>query len=145
MLVVDEAQLIESSAAFETLRLLMNFQPDNRPAMTLLLVGQPGLLSTLSRIPQLEERLGVKCLLRPFNEEETAAYVSHRLRVAGAAQPIFDAESLTALQGLTHGIARRINRLCDLALLIGFAEERRTITADHVEAVCEELVTVVPE
>ena len=96
-------------------------------------------------MPQLEERLGVKCLLRPFNEEETAAYVSHRLRVAGALQPIFDAESLTALHALTHGIARRINRLCDLALLIGYAEERRTITAEHVEAVCEELVTVVPE
>jgi general secretion pathway protein A len=71
--------------------------------------------------------------------------VSHRLRVAGAVQPIFDAESLTALHGLTHGIARRINRLCDLALLIGYAEERRTITAEHLEAVCEELVTVVPE
>ncbi len=145
VLVVDEAQLLDNGQALEALRLLTNFQSDNQPGLTLLLVGQPGLLSTLSRIPQLEERLGVKCLLRPFNEEETAAYVSHRLRVAGALQPIFDAESLTALHGLTHGIARRINRLCDLALLIGYAEERKTITADHLEAVCEELVTVVPE
>ncbi len=145
VLVIDEAQLLDNNHTLEALRLLLNFQPDNQPGLTLLLVGQPGLLSTLSRIPQLEERLGVKCLLRPFNEEETAAYVSHRLRVAGAVQPIFDAESLTALHGLTHGIARQINRLCDLALLIGYAEERRIITAEHVEAVCEELVTVVPE
>ena len=87
----------------------------------------------------------MKCLLRPFNEEETAAYVNHRLRMAGAVQPIFEPEALDALHDLTHGIARRINRLCDLALLIGFAEERGTITADQIEAVCEELVTVVPE
>ncbi len=145
VLVIDEAQLLDNGNTLETLRLLLNFQPDNQPGLTLLLVGEPGLLSTLSRIPTLEERLGVKCLLRPFNEEETAAYVSHRLRVAGALRPIFEPESLTALHGLTHGIARGINRLCDLALLIGFAEERRTITADHVEAVCQELVTVVPE
>ena len=52
---------------------------------------------------------------------------------------------MLALHDLTHGIARQINRLCDLALLIGFAEERQTLSADHVEAVCEELVTVVPE
>ncbi len=90
VLVIDEAHLIDSGHTLEALRLLMNFQPDNQPAMTLLLVGQPGLLSTLRRMTQLEERLGVKCLLRPFHEEETAAYVSHRLRAAGCLQPIFE-------------------------------------------------------
>ncbi len=80
VLAIDEAHLIETAHTLEALRLLLNFQPDNRPAMTLLLVGQPGLLATLRRMTHLEERLGVKCLLRPFNEEETAAYVSHRLR-----------------------------------------------------------------
>ncbi len=145
VLVIDEAQLLDNGHTLEALRLLMNFQPDRQPGLTLLLAGQPALLTTLARIPQLEERLGVKCLLRPFNEEETAAYVNHRLRMAGDVQPIFEPEALTALHDLTHGIARRINRLCDLALLIGFAEERGTITADQIEAVCEELVTVVPE
>ena len=145
VLVVDEAHLIESGHTLEALRLLLNFQSDNQPAMTLLLVGQPALLSTLRRMTQLEERLGVKCLLRPFNEEETAAYVSHRLRAAGCLQPIFEPGALVALHDLTHGVARSINRLCDLSLLIGFAEERQTITGEHLEAVCEELVTVAPE
>ncbi len=48
-------------------------------------------------------------------------------------------------RALTHGVARQINRLCDLSLLIGFAEERQTITAAHFESVCQELVAVVPE
>jgi len=145
VLVVDEAHLLDNGHTLESLRLLLNFQSDNRAGLTLLLAGQPGLLATLTRMPQLEERLGVKCLLRPYSEEETAAYVSHRLRVAGAREPIFEADAFPALHALTHGIARRINRLCDLSLLIGFAEERRTLNAEHVESVCQELVTVTPE
>ena len=95
-------------------------------------------------MPPWEERLGVKCLLRPFNESETAAYVEHRLRVAGARRTIIEPDAVATLHELTHGIARQINRLCDLALLIGFAEERRTLSADHFESVCRELVAVAP-
>ena len=84
VLVIDEAHLLDSVHTFEALRLLLNFEPGGTPALTLLLVGQPAILPTLDRMPQWEERLGVKCLLRPFSESETAAYVEHRLRVAGA-------------------------------------------------------------
>jgi general secretion pathway protein A len=96
-------------------------------------------------MPQWEERLGVKCLLRPFNEAEAAAYVEHRLRVAGATRSIIDPDAFPTLYTLTHGIARRMNRLCDLALLVGFAEELPTLNAEHFEAVCHELVAVAPE
>ena len=145
VLVVDEAHLLQDAQTFEALRLLLNFQTDGQPGLTLLLVGQPGILPQLARMPQWEERLAVKCLLRPFNEAETAAYVDHRLRVAGAERQIFEPEAYTALQELTHGVARQINRLCDLALLIGFAEERALISAEQIEAVCQELLAVTPE
>ncbi len=145
VIIVDEAHLLESVRTFETLRLLLNFEPGGTPALTLLLVGEPAILPILDRMPQWEERLGVKCLLRPFSEPETAAYVEHRLRVAGAVRSIVDPDALPTLHSLTHGIARRINRLCDLALLIGFAEERQTLDAGHFEAVCRELVAVAPE
>lgn len=145
IIIIDEAHLLDSVHTFEALRLLLNFQPGGASALTLLLVGEPAILPALDRMPQWEERLGVKCLLRPFNEAETAAYVEHRLRVAGAVRSIVEPSALPALHALTHGIARRINRLCDLALLIGFAEERRTLGASHFEAVCHELVAVAPE
>jgi general secretion pathway protein A len=124
---------------------LLNFEWNGRPGMTLLLVGQTGLLPMLDRVPQLEERLGVKCLLRTFRESETAEYVAHRLQLAGANQPIFEEDALPALHNLTQGVARRINRLCDLALLIGYAEEWPSISAGHLESVSQELVAVVPE
>jgi general secretion pathway protein A len=145
VVVIDEAHLLESSAMLETLRMLLNFGSDGQPGMTLLLVGQPGILPLLDRTPQLEERLGVKCLLRPFTANETGEYVNHRLQVAGATEPIVATEAVPTLFELTHGIARQVNRLCDLGLLVGFAEEQQTLSASHFEDVCRELVAVVPD
>jgi general secretion pathway protein A len=145
VIVIDEAQLLVDSEALETLRLLTNFEVDDKPALTLLLVGGPQLLPALERLPGLEARLGVKCLLRPFNLEETVSYVSHRMTTAGATHEIFAAEALAALHQLTAGNPRRINRLCDLALLVGYAEEQVRINAPQIEAVSNELVTIAPE
>jgi general secretion pathway protein A len=142
---IDEAHLLVECEALDTLRLLLNLEGGAKPALTLLLVGQPQLLPALERLPALEARLGVKCLLRPFNLEETVSYVSHRLTAAGATQEIFTSEALATLYQLTGGNPRRINRLCDLALLIGYAEEQVRINAHQIEAVCNELVTVTPE
>ena len=81
----------------EALRLLLNFEPDGAPGMTLLLVGQPSILPTINRMPSWEERLGVKCLLRPFHPPETAGYAEHRLRVAGADRSIIEPAAFPAL------------------------------------------------
>ena len=136
---IDDAQLIDGYRAFETLRLLLNFEVGGRPALTLLLVGQPKLLPILERMPQLDPRLGAKCLLRPFTLEETMSYVEHRLIAAGAKRPIFETAALELTFELTQGVPRRINRLCDLALLIGFADERTAIGPAQIEAVAQEL------
>ncbi|MEN6459413.1 MAG: AAA family ATPase [Thermoguttaceae bacterium] len=142
---IDEVQLVHDPETFEALRLLLNFEPSGTPALTLLLIGQPSILPTINRMPQWEERLAVKCLLRPFGESETESYVEHRLRAAGAQRSIVEPDAVPTLQELTHGIARQINRLCDLALLIGYAEEQQTLGAGHFEAVCRELVAVTPD
>lgn len=136
---IDDAQLLEGRRTFEALRLLLNFEVDGRPAMTLLLVGQPSLLPTLERLPQFDERLGAKCLLRPFSIDETVSYVQHRLAAAGSRQPIFEDAALELLYDLTLGVPRRINRLCDLSLLIGFADERPAISKAQIQAVAQEL------
>ena len=142
---IDEAHLLEGSKTFEALRLLLNFETSAKPGLTLLLVGQPVLLPMLGRMPHLDERLGVKCLLRPFTVEETMSYIEHRLAVAGSTKSIFAQPALEAIHRHTQGLPRRINRLCDLALLIGFAEELKVIGASQIEAVAGELVAVAPE
>lgn len=145
ILVIDEAHLLVDHRTLETLRLLLNFETERGFAVTLLLCGQPMLLPALDRMPTFEERFGVKCLLRPFRVEETLSYVQHRLQAAGAQREIFQQAALEAVHELSAGIPRRINRLCDLSLLVGFAEERGEITADHIAAVHGELVAVTPE
>ncbi len=145
LIVVDEAHLLEDQRTLETLRLLLNFETEYGFSATLLLVGQPKLLPTLDRMPHFEERLGVKCLLRPFSIEETLSYVQHRMQTAGARREVFLPSSLETIHELSGGAPRRINRLCDLALLVGFAEERHEITPDHVASVHGELVAVTPE
>ena len=123
----------------------MNIEAGGRTAMTQLWVGQPELLVHLERMVDLEERLSVKSILRSFSIEETISYIAHRMDAAGAEDEVFDQTAQEAVHELSSGVARRINRLCDLSLLVGFAEQRDRITAEQVEAVSGELVAVRPE
>jgi general secretion pathway protein A len=142
VIVIDEAHLIEDPHVFQALRLLLNFQQQNGVSFTLILSGQRDLLSRVHRMPQLEERIGVKCLLRPLSYDETLAYITHRLQVAGSQQAMFEPQALDAIFELSGGIPRKINRLCDLALLVGYADGSASLSAEQLEAVSEELTAV---
>ncbi len=147
VIVVDEAHLLEDSGLLETLRLLLNLQvvgiqADGQAAFTLLLLGQTSLLSAMQRHATLDERLDMKMLLQPFTAEETAAYINHRLEAAGATREIFAPDALQTAHQLTGGIPRQLNRLCDLALVVGFAARQHTIDGAQLHSVSEELVTV---
>ena len=87
----------------------------------------------------------MKCILRAFTLEESASYIGHRLQAAGGEHSMFTNEAMDAIHRLSGGIPRRINRLCELALLVGYAEQRDSIDVDQVEGVAEELLTIAPE
>jgi type II secretory pathway predicted ATPase ExeA len=142
---IDEAHLIEDVAVFQALRLLLNLLPQQRTPLSLLFVGQPELINIIRRIGPLEERLAFSCILRPLTFEETEGYVMHRIEAAGNRRRIFSQDALESLFELSSGIPRRINRICDLALLVGYADDATTIGAEQIEAVCEELTTAVAD
>lgn len=142
LLVIEEAHLLEDSGLLETIRLLTNFTYGGSPAMTMLLVGQMGLLSSIARWPTLDERLAVKTLLKPLTADETAGYVRKRLAAAGSTRELFDREAITRIHALSGGSPRRINRLCDLALVVGYAGGVSHIRAEELDSVHRELVTV---
>lgn len=145
VIIVDEAHLVDDLQVFQALRLLLNFQRNQRHQFSLIFVGQRELLQTIRRLGQLEERLSVKCLLRALTADETADYVARRLKAAGAEREIFEPAAMQPLYELSAGVPRRINRLCDMALLVGFADESEKISPEQIEAVAEELVTVATE
>lgn len=147
VLIVDEAHLLEQHGLLEPLRLLLNVAASQSPgesAWTLVLTGQPTLLSHVERYHPLDERLAVKCMLHRLLPEETFSYIQHRIRaVGGNAQSIFEEEAFERLHQFSQGIPRRINRLCDLALMVGFAEERHIISAAVIDSVHSDLAAPV--
>jgi type II secretory pathway predicted ATPase ExeA len=140
VIVIDEAHLLRELRALETIRLLLNFEHNALPLATFLLVGQTSLVMDTQRLPALDERLAVKCMLARLSLEETSGYIQHRLAAAGAKRALFERRAVETIFELTSGIPRRINRLCDLALLVGYGEELKTISAPHIEAIHDELL-----
>lgn len=139
VIVIDEAHLLEDVGTLETVRLLLNLQRDGAALVTLVLIGQGPLLSTLTRTPRLEERLDISAIVDPLSAGETHEYVQHRIHAAGAQDPIFTSGAVDTLHQLAHGIPRRINRLGDLALLVGYAGGVTQVDTDLIHSVANEL------
>ena len=141
VLIIDEAQLIPGKETFEEIRLLTNFQLDDRNLLAVVLIGQTELKTRLAKRPYraLRQRIGLQYHLGPLDEQETGEYVAHRLRVAGREAPLFDEEAIAALYYYSDGIPRLINVLAGNALLEGFGRDAATIIGEIVENVAEEM------
>jgi len=139
ILVIDNVHVFQHHKNWDVLRNLMTIALDGQPAWTVILLGHPLVLPILEQLPHVEELLAIKSFLRPLTLEETRDYVEHCLRQAGATGAIFTPEALEQVADLSGGIPRRINRLCDLALLVAYAEKSTRVHAHHVEAVFDEL------
>lgn len=143
LIIVDESHLLEDAGLFEPLRLLLNLTgPGGQPLFTLLFVGQPTLVPMVQRHAPLDERIDVKAMLPHLTPAETAGYLDARLAAAGASRPIFSQPAKTEVHRLTGGVPRRINRLCDLALLVAYAEGLPNVEPAQLRAVSDELVTL---
>ena len=142
VIAIDEAHLLSSVQSLEAIRLLMNFEHQGQPLATFLLAGQTNLVLAVRRLGALDERVAVTCVLTRLTAAETASYIRHRLTAAGSRRTIFDESAVQTIYELTNGIPRRINRLCDLALLVGYGEELSTLAAPHIESIHQELIGV---
>lgn len=138
VILIDEAQIIKNKETFEELRLILNFQLNNKFLITLVLIGQPELLNKVKAIPQLEQRLGIKYHLTALDRKETEEYIKHRLSVAGAKSEIFTAEAIQAIYDYSQGLPRKINNICDMGLLIGFGKEAKEIDGELIERIASD-------
>lgn len=135
VVVVDEAQAVEHDRLFEELRLLSNFQLNDRFLMTLVLVGQPELRDRIVKIPQLAQRVALHYHIERLDRAETRTYIVARLAAAGCTQPIFSSGAMSSIFQRTGGVCRLINSLCDLCLYVGSVAEVRQIRRTLVERV----------
>lgn len=144
VIIVDEAHMLSAGDQLETLRLLLNLAKPECTAeasWSLVLVGDATLISAVEQNRPLDERISVKCLLHRFTSDQTAAYLQHRLQVAGRnLDEVFTADAIEAIHMRSGGVPRRINRIADIALMVGFAEELAVISAEQIEGVHQEIV-----
>lgn len=131
VLVIDEAQNL-APKVLEQLRLLSNLETETDKLLQLVIVGQPELEEVLSRreLRQLKQRLVVNYRLETMDEQDSAAYIRHRLKVAGHTSPnLLTPKALNLVYRSTRGLPRLINILCDRALLVAYANEKDRV--DH--------------
>jgi type II secretory pathway predicted ATPase ExeA len=139
LLVVDEAHLIPGKPTFEEVRLLTNFQLDDRNLIAVVLVGQPELRERLRHrtFRALTQRIGAQFHLTPLDAADSRAYLEHRLAVAGARSPVFTPEAMARLHAGAGGVPRVLNHLATQALIEGMARGVRTVDEAVVATVVE--------
>ncbi len=128
ILVVDEAQNLARDV-LEQVRLLTNLETSKQKLLQIILIGQPELRELLARndLRQLAQRITGRYHLEPLSRDETARYIEHRLKVAGALGEVFDTAAKREVYRLSEGVPRLVNVICDRALLGAYAEETRRV------------------
>lgn len=134
VLILEDAHLYEDRRVFDTIGAVLNVAQHCQAPLSIILSGHPELLGILRRQHALDERLGVQAILEPLTQEETSQYVEYRLQTCGRREKAFDESALNAIYALSAGNPRRINRLCDYALLMACAEKLPMVTSGQIEA-----------
>ncbi|MFO7962709.1 MAG: AAA family ATPase [Desulfobacterales bacterium] len=141
ILLIDEAQNLNLEV-LEQVRLLSNLETTQEKLLQIILVGQPELGEMLDspELRQLGQRITLNCHLRPFDLKETGAYIAHRINIASVKpQTVFTKRAVSAIYKHSGGIPRKINIICDRALLTGFGLDERTIGISIIRSAIGEL------
>jgi len=142
VIIIDEAQTISEDSVFDELRLLLNFQVNERFLLTLLLLGQPELREKIEATRQFKQRLALRYHLTTLTEVETKAYIGHRCLVAGKESPPFSDGAYKLIYEYSQGLPREINNICDLSLVIGMGERVNLVEERIVSEVIKDFQQV---
>jgi general secretion pathway protein A len=141
VLIIDEAQNLRPKV-LEQIRLLTNLETAKHKLLQIFLIGQPELRALLAStdLRQLNQRITARYHLQPLTARETAAYVDHRIAVAGVERPLFTQAALKRVHRHSRGVPRLINLLCDRALLGAAVSRRMQVTPGIVDAAAREVI-----
>lgn len=140
-LLIDEAQNL-SDETFESIRFLSNFQYGGEKLLQIVLTGQPELQIRLNhpKLHHLKQRIVIHSCLTSLTNDEVSRYITFRVRGAGfRGKDLFDAEVLADISLFSGGIPRLINIICDNALLLAYADGKKTVTTEIVQEVARDL------
>jgi general secretion pathway protein A len=127
VVLIDEAQMLETREIMEEFRGLLNLEVPERKLISFVFFGLPDIEKNLKLDPPLAQRVALRYKLEPFSPESTEHYIKHRLRLAGSPRMPFSPEAIQAVHEQSGGSPRVINTLCDNALFESFLERKDTI------------------
>ena len=141
VLVIDEAQMIPDREIFDEIRLLTNFQLDDRNLLSVIIMGQPELRRMLAApvYEPFRQRIAINYHLRPLDLEETLEYIDFRIEVAGGSPGLFSPDAVHRIFELSGGVPRKINVIATNALLEGFGREAAWVEGAIIEELKGEL------
>jgi general secretion pathway protein A len=139
VVLIDEAQMLQTRELMEEFRGLLNLEVPERKLVTFVFFGLPEIEQNLLLDPPLAQRVALRVSLAPFDREATEAYVKHRLRLAGAGRMMFLPDSLDVVHQASGGIPRVINTLCDNALFEAFLARRTDVDAALMKRVVDNM------
>lgn len=139
VVLIDEAQMLETRELMEEFRGLLNLEVPERKLISFVFFGLPEIEKNLKLDPPLAQRVAMRYRLEPFSADSTEAYIKHRLRLAGCPRLPFKPDSIEALHRRSGGTPRVINTLCDNALFEAFLARTPDIGAQMVEQIADNL------
>lgn len=139
VLIADEAQLLDTAEVMEEFRSLLNLLHEDRKLLSIVLIGLPELAEILSLDEPLAQRIEIRVELGTLSDQESAAYLAHRLRCAGAAEGPFTVDAISAISSCASGIPRLMNALADNTLFEAFMSEAKPADSSLVLAAAEAL------
>lgn len=142
VLVIDEAQMISDPEVFDEIRLLTNFQLDDRNLLGLIIMGQPELrqMMSTSRFEPLRQRISLHYHLQPLKLDEIMEYLDFRLEVAGGTAGLFTPDAIQRIHELTGGVPRKINTMATNALLVAYGCDAALIDSDIINEIKDEMM-----
>ena len=140
LLIIDEAQRLKS-AFLDEIRVLSNIELETKKLINIFFVGQRELKEMLleERNWPLKQRITYNYHLIPLVEHETAAFIEHRLKVAGSSKRIFSEKAIREIHNFAQGVPRLINIICDHSLLTGYSKSITEIDVDVINECAKEL------
>lgn len=139
LLAVDDVQAARSTDFLEMLRTLLNIRHDGRPALSLLLVGQPAMARRLAEASGFDGQLAARVMLEPMSDEEARIYILSRLKAAGSRQGIFTRKAADRVVEVAQGNPRQVNRLCEMALVVAYGLGESRVAPEHIDMAAADL------
>jgi type II secretory pathway predicted ATPase ExeA len=142
VLIVDEAQLIPDREIFDEIRLLTNFQLDDRNLLSIIIMGQPELREILADpvYEPFRQRISLNYHLEPLDLAETLEYLDYRMSIAGGCAGVFSPDAVLRIHQVSGGIPRKINLVATNAILEGYGRDAAMIDAAIIDAMMDELL-----